>query len=79
MRSINRNKNENNHQAIIEALLFVSEKPLLIEQIHSVLNDLQPTDIRDILQDLQSEYLKSNRGIRIIEVAGGFQLVTASE
>ena len=43
MKSIDKNKNENNYKAVIEALLFVSEKPLLIEQIHRVLSDLDST------------------------------------
>ena len=69
----------NNHKAIIEALLFVSDKPLLIEQIHRVLSDLDSVSIRGILDDLKAEYVNSNRGMRIIEVAGGFRVVTAPE
>jgi segregation and condensation protein B len=70
---------EDNHRAVIEALLFVSEKPVLIEQIRRVLSDLDPTRIRGILEALKIEYLDSNRGMRIIEVAGGFQMVSACE
>jgi segregation and condensation protein B len=70
---------ENNYRAVIEALLFVSDKPLLIEQIHRVAGDLDSAGIRAILEELKAEYLSSNRGMRIIEVAGGFQMVTASE
>ncbi len=70
---------EGNPQAIIEALLFVSEKPLLIEQIRRVIDDLDSAGIREILEQLKAEYSNSNRGMRIIEVAGGFQMVTASE
>ena len=79
MKFINKNISENNYKAIIEALLFVSEKPLLIEQIHRVLSDLDSTVIRSILEELSADYLNANRGIHIIEVAGGFQMVTASE
>lgn len=70
---------ENNFKAVIEALLFVSEKPVLIEQIRNILSDLDSSRIRQILEELKEEYANSNRGIRIIEVAGGFQMVTASE
>ncbi len=70
---------EGNPRAIIEALLFVSEKPLLIEQVHRVTNDLDSARIRAILEELKTEYSNSNRGMRIIEVAGGFQMVTAQE
>ena len=68
-----------NYKPVIEALLFVSEKPLLIEQIRRVLQDLDPVGIRQILEELKAEYLHSNRGMRVIEVAGGFQVVTAPE
>ncbi|MBL7081675.1 MAG: SMC-Scp complex subunit ScpB [Candidatus Omnitrophica bacterium] len=68
-----------NQRIVIEALLFVSEKPLFIEQIRCVLNDLDSTGIRMILEDLKAEYLNSNRAMRIIEIAGGFQMVTASQ
>jgi segregation and condensation protein B len=70
---------EGNLRAIIEALLFVSEKPLLIEQIHRITDDLDSAGIRAILEELKAEYSNSNRGMRIIEVAGGFQMVTAQE
>ncbi len=68
-----------NHKAVIEALLFVSDKPLMIEQIRRVLSDLDPSDIRSALEELRAEYSHSNRGMQIIEVAGGFQMVTAPE
>ena len=59
--------------------MFVSESPLLIEQIHRILNDLDSAGIRAMLEELKAEYLNSNRGMRIIEVAGGFQMVTTPE
>ncbi|MFH1678258.1 MAG: SMC-Scp complex subunit ScpB [Candidatus Omnitrophota bacterium] len=70
---------ENNYKAIIEALLLISEKPLMIEQVHKVLTELDSLKIREIFEDLKTGYLNPNRGIRIIEVAGGFQMVTAPE
>ncbi len=63
----------------MEALLFSSERPILIEQIRSLFGDLEPSEIRNILEELKSEYEKQDRGIRITEVAGGFQMVTPGE
>lgn len=68
-----------NHKAEIEALLFVSEKPLLIEQIKGVLDDMETDKIRDTLSELKSDYERSGSGLRIVEIAGGFQIVTSSE
>lgn len=63
----------------IEALLFTSDKPVLIEQIKNVFEELAPSAIREILELLKSDYEQNKRGIRLEEVAGGFQLVTATE
>lgn len=79
MKFTSKDKEEIDQRIVIEALLFVSEKPLLIEQIRCVLNDLDSTGIRTILEDLKAEYSDSNRAMRIIEIAGGFQMVTASQ
>jgi segregation and condensation protein B len=72
------NKEEDNIKAVIEALLFSSDKPLLIEQIRKVLDNLDGGQIRKTIEELKSEYEQSNRGMRIYEVAGGFQMITAS-
>lgn len=68
---------ENNLKSVIEALLFVSEKPLTIERIKNVLDNLDSSQIRALIEELKSEYEKSERGLRIFEVAGGFQIITA--
>ncbi|MBU1871371.1 MAG: SMC-Scp complex subunit ScpB, partial [Candidatus Omnitrophica bacterium] len=71
--------NDNNVKPVIEALLFVSDKPVLIEQMRNVFKEIESSLIRSILEELKEEYYNSCRGMRIIEVAGGFQMVTAPE
>lgn len=61
---------------VIESLLFVAESPLLIEQIKNILDHLETHRIRDLLGELKKEYQDSCRGIRVVEIAGGFQMVT---
>jgi segregation and condensation protein B len=68
---------EDNIKSVIEALLFASEKPLMLEQIKDVLGGIGSTEIREILSQMQQEFEQANRGVRIIEVAGGFRMVTA--
>lgn len=71
---------ENNTSALIEALLFISERPLSVEEIKKSLEDtLDNEEIRLILQELKTGYENSKRGIRIDEVAGGFRMVVAPE
>ncbi|TRZ95814.1 SMC-Scp complex subunit ScpB [bacterium] len=66
----------NTTKAVIEALLFVSEKPLTIEQIRKVLDSLGSDEVRLIIGELAKDYEEANRGIRIVEIAGGFQMIT---
>lgn len=70
---------QDNTKAVIEALIFSSERPLVIEQIKKVLDNLEPTDIRRLIEELKAEYESANRGIRIIEIAGGFQMITSPD
>lgn len=69
-------ENLDNTSAVIEALLFASEKPLTLEQIKNVLDSLGTDEIRKLLEGLKQDYESSNRGLRIQEVAGGFQMIT---
>ncbi len=68
---------ENNLKSVLEALLFASDKPLTIEQARKVLDNLEASEIRGMLDELKRDYEESNRGLRIVEIAGGFQMTTA--
>lgn len=65
---------QDNIKSVIEALLFATDKPLTIEQAKSALDNLESSYIRALIEELKAEYEQANRGIRIIEVAGGFQM-----
>ena len=73
---------------IIEGLLFVSGQPVSLKRIKEVLGDgdpavggagLEPKTLRQLITQLNDEYLKTQRAFRIQEVADGFQLVTDPE
>lgn len=61
---------------IIEALLFASEKPITIEQMKEVLEEVEAKDIKTAILELKSEYDNLGRSFKVYEVAGGFQMVT---
>ena len=61
---------------IIEAILFVSDKPVSIATLKDVLKDIEPTDIRSYIEELNNEYNSSERSFSIREIAGGFQMLT---
>jgi segregation and condensation protein B len=69
---------DNNLKSAIEALIFASEKPITAEQVKKVLGSLDTSGINKIIAELKNEYETQNRGIRIIEIAGGFQMITSS-
>jgi segregation and condensation protein B len=69
---------DNNLKSAIEALIFASEKPITSEQIKKVLGDLDASSINKIITELKNEYESQNRGIRVVEIAGGYQMITSS-
>ena len=63
-------------RSIIESLLFVADSPLTIQRLGEVLEGAEKEDVRSILDELQAELENSRRGVRLVEVAGGYQLRT---
>lgn len=61
---------------IIEALLFVSDKPVSLDALKDVLKTPESTEIRAIIEELNAEYSSSGRSFSIKEIAGGFQILT---
>ena len=46
---------------IIEALLFVSDKPVSIDTLREVIEEVEPSDIRTIMEELNNDYASSGR------------------
>lgn len=61
---------------IIEALLFASDKPVSIDTLKEVLKEIDPTEVRVVIEGLNKEYASSGRSFSIKEIAGGFQMLT---
>ena len=64
-------------RSILESLLFVADDPLTVQRMGEVLEGVDKETIRSVLDELSSELEVNHRGIRLVEVAGGFQLRTA--
>ena len=64
---------------ILEALLFVSHEPVTLERLTAAVGMVSKADIRHALGQLQADYEKTERGLQVSEVAGGFQLTTRPE
>ncbi len=63
---------------VIEALLFVAGTPLSLKELQK-LTGLPKGEIQTLISELQAEYTRRGSGIRIVEVAEGYQMVTAPE
>jgi segregation and condensation protein B len=64
---------------IIEALLFASDTPLTIQKLKEILEVDSVKDIRKGLNKLEEHYANTDSAMRIIEVAGGFQIVSKED
>jgi segregation and condensation protein B len=64
-------------KSILESMLFVADVPLNVQRLGEVLEGVSHEEIRSVLQELQQELETRHRGIRLVEVAGGYQLRTA--
>ena len=62
----------------VEALLFVSEKPVMIEQIKDAVAGSGAAEIKVVLQQLKADYDNSPRGMSVVEIAGGWQMLSSS-
>lgn len=63
-------------QGVVEALLFVNERPISLDQIKRVLEAVTPTEIKAAIDGLNHEYRSRNSGITIQEIAGGYQMLS---
>ena len=65
-------------QATLEAIVYITDEPLTLQQIASAL--AQPIDrVKKILDALVEEFEKPEHGLSIREVAGGYKMATKAE
>lgn len=66
---------------IIEALLYMTDHALSTQEIGEVLEQKSFTDdvIREMIQEIATRYESNASPLRVVEVAGGFQVATRPE
>ena len=64
---------------VVEALLFASDVPLEAERIREVLDLENVAAARELVGELVARYEAEERGLAIMEVGGGWRMVTRSE
>lgn len=66
-------------KSIVESLIFVSDLPITMDRLCSVLEEHERGDIRAAVEALKEDYRQAERGIFLDEVAGGYQFRSRPE
>jgi len=70
---------ENRLKEIIESLIFMSLEPLTLEKIKGVLTEFNEREIEQAINELLETFVTNERGIQIIQAAGGYLFSTKPE
>ena len=66
-------------KAILEAVLFVSPEPVPVARLLSIVGTVSKTEVIQALGILTHDLDQDGRGIQLVQVAGGYRLVTKQE
>jgi segregation and condensation protein B len=66
-------------RAVLEALVFAAPQPITPKEIARVLQGVAREDWERELTGLRADYARDERGLQLVEVAGGFQITTRPE
>lgn len=64
---------------IVEALLFVATEPLSLDRLRDLLDGVERSRLSAAIDDLREGYRRGNHGLAIVEVGGGYEMVTVGE
>lgn len=66
-------------KAILEAVLFVSPEPMPVARLMSILGTVSRAEVVQALGLLTHDLDQDGRGIQLVQIAGGYRLVTKQE
>lgn len=64
---------------VVEALLFASDTPLEAERIREVLDLPDVHEAGRLIDELRARYETSSGGLQIVEVGGGYRMITRAD
>jgi len=70
---------KNRLKEVIESLIFISLEPLTLEKIKNVLQGYPEKEVEQAIKELLESYVTNERGIQIIQSAGGYLFSTSPE
>jgi segregation and condensation protein B len=65
-------------KAIVEALIFASPEPVTMKMLYKLLTEEPKEDVLAAIRALAADY-EHRPGLQVVEVAGGYQIVTRPE
>ena len=66
-------------KAILEAILFLSPEPVPVARLMSIVGTVSKAEVVQALEILTHDLDQPGRGIQLVQVAGGYRLVTKQE
>lgn len=64
---------------IVETLLFITDRPLKPSRIADVIDGVDARRVREMILEIQDDYVRRNSAVQVVEVGGGFQMSTKPE
>lgn len=61
---------------LLEAALFSASRPITAEELATLDPDAGPADVRVALEQLREHYDFNQHGVELVEMAGGYQILT---
>ena len=66
-------------QAAVEAIVYVADEPVTVDQIAAALGGVSRESVREALARLEERYRAEDHGIEVREIAGGYKMFTKPE
>ena len=64
---------------LLEAALFASARPIATDELAALDGDASPAAISAALEEIREHYDVDGHGVELIEIAGGWQILTRAE
>ena len=64
---------------LLEAALFASARPIATEELAALESEASPAELQAALDELREHYDVDGHGVELVEIAGGWQILTRAE
>jgi segregation and condensation protein B len=64
---------------LLEAALFASARPVPVEELAALDPDASSSDVTSALEEVKAHYDQDGHGVELVEIGGGWQILTRSE